>query len=176
MEYLHWKDIEGKWNNEPDVLEMDGKGCHMIVLRSPLLGNLNGYVGVNINHPLFLKDMNHKSMNDIWVHGGITFTGKGGEIPHAPFKKNYWYIGFDTAHAMDLVPSMVAMRQSVPELNELKIDLPDFFNQEKYRDLNYVSDQVNQLAVQVDKVKESIGSKPINHKKMYKSLRKHMGK
>jgi hypothetical protein len=172
MDIKSWRDIEGKWNDEPDVLELEGKGYHMVVLRNPEMGNLNGYVGININHPLFSLGYNDNKMYNIWVHGGLTFAGMGGDIPFAPFKKTYWYFGFDTAHAMDLIPSMIAMRESIPALKGMESTFSGLVPRDTYRDLNYVSDQVNQLVEQLKEITRLQPDHRVNHKKMYRKLHK----
>jgi hypothetical protein len=65
-------------------------------------GYANGYVAVPEGHPLYGKD--YDDLNGIWVHGGLTYSGKmvpyhydfellDGELP-----QEYWCFGFDTAH------------------------------------------------------------------------------
>jgi len=60
----------------------------------------NGYVAIPPSHPLWGVD--YSDVNDIDVHGGLTYselkiphmTGKGfSDIP-----SNYWVFGFDTSH------------------------------------------------------------------------------
>lgn len=171
MDIMGWRDLQGKWNNEPDILELDNRGYHMVVLRNPMMGNLNGYVGVNINHPSFGLHYDHKKMDHVMVHGGITYAGNGGYMPFAPFKRNYWYFGFDTAHAGDLVPQLTLINHSIPELGEL-MERFESLMKPTYRDLNYVSDQVNALTEQLQLIKQLEPDHKINHKKMYKKLHK----
>lgn len=165
MQMISWKDIDGKWNDEPDILELEGKGYHMVVLRHREFGTLNGYVGVNIHHPAFGTDYDQKKVNGIMVHGGLTFSALGSSMHEAPFKKNFWYFGFDTAHAFDLVPSMIALKQSIPTLANMAKD-------DTYRDLNYVSDYVNKLKDQLQDIAASSPDHKINHKKIYRKLNK----
>jgi hypothetical protein len=108
----------GPWNNEPDkarwVDEATGFDC--IVLRHPRHGNLNGYVGVPVGHPLYGQDYDAAYERvDIQVHGGLTFAGAASEpdvdeefrrTPHPDRPQDVWWFGFDCAHAWDLSPTM----------------------------------------------------------------------
>lgn len=97
------------------------------------LGHLCGYVGVPRSHPwygLFCDNI------DVRVHGGLTYCGE--ELPKRNRLKPYphdtrlaiWWIGFDCAHAGDLVPGS-RLRGGV------------------YRDRDYVFKQIERLVEQV---------------------------
>jgi hypothetical protein len=91
----------GPWDNEPDF---DQFKCHEMtcaLIRSPL-GSWCGYVGVDAHHPLFGCTTAEADMA-LHVHGGVTFTGIG--------RNHRWLIGFDCAHAYDLIPSLPASCQ-----------------------------------------------------------------
>ncbi|MGG1147008.1 hypothetical protein [Bacillus wiedmannii] len=138
--------VKPKWETEPDFkLIHEGNGFHVFVFRNMQMGNLNGYVGVDRTHPWFAETMDGKASN-LRVHGGITFASKGGWHEH--FKKKYWYFGFDTAHFMDLVPAMDAMRRNVT------FAFDSFMQHGEYRDMEYVTDEVNSLLVQLEAIKE----------------------
>jgi hypothetical protein len=160
MNSASWRDIKGKWNNEPDLIELEEKGYHMFAKRHSTMGNLNGYVGVNINNPLFGVDYNKM---DVEVHGGLTFSSLGGHV--SVFKKNYWYFGFDTAHYMDLVPSMVAMNKAFEGLFEME-------SHDTYRDLNYVTNELNVLLEQIKQIVDRHPIYKVNHKGIYRKLHK----
>lgn len=59
------------------------------------LGHRCGYVGVPKGHPMFGRDYN-KCIEDIDCHGGLTYSGFRDDN-----SKEYWYFGFDCAHADD---------------------------------------------------------------------------
>lgn len=59
------------------------------------LGYRCGYVGVPKGHPMFGRDYN-KCIEDIDCHGGLTYSGFRDDN-----SKEYWYFGFDCAHADD---------------------------------------------------------------------------
>lgn len=72
------------------------------------------------------------------VHGGITFAGQWHD-PDDPDAGDLWWIGFDTGHCFDLVPSFTAD----PEL--ARIHGPET----QYRDYPYVRAEVESLAQQL---------------------------
>jgi hypothetical protein len=156
-----------QWDNEPEFVDVEGNGYHLVVLRSHM-GNLNGYVGVNRQHPWFGKHYDDRSLWGIQVHGGLTFCGKAFR---QGMKGKYWYFGFDTAHAFDLVPELEAIkkRHDIPSFD----DLFGMFEQKiAYRDINYVSKEVNDLFLQLKEVKDKNPNYKFNHKREYKRLGK----
>jgi hypothetical protein len=72
----------------------------------------NGYIGVPSDHPWFGVDYDeiHAAHDDLRVHGGLTYSDhyNCGEKCE---DKNYWWVGFDTAHECD-----------GPHLNEAYVD------------------------------------------------------
>lgn len=127
-------------------------GLNCWIRRGPL-GNLCGYVGVNTSHPAYgytywtynndgkpVTDKIALRINKIQVHGGLTYSEKEGGL---------WWFGFDCAHLHDLSPSMEAMRKDMYEGREL----PSFCKDEIYRNIEYVTKEVQDLAKQLSKVK-----------------------
>ena len=94
----------------------------------------NGYVRIPENHPCFGK--RYDDIEDIDVHGGLTYGGD-----HFPSYTNrtkedaYWWFGFDCGHAYDRIP---------------RIHSPFHyrFEQDVYRDKDYVKNEVTKLAKQ----------------------------
>lgn len=129
--------MAGPWYDEPDkahwVDETTGLDCLIVRNR---LGALCGYVGVPPAHPWHGKDY-----DDVYadVHGGLTYADRCQEdeehgichLPEPGRPDDVWWLGFDCAHAGDLVPG--AGRVSPYET---------------YRELNYVRDEVARLARQ----------------------------
>ena len=126
-------------------------------------GHINGYVKANT-----LEDMEayaysinfddihlwtperverQKKMNDVCVHGGITFTGKFKDID------GYW-IGFDTAHAGDdfnldlVVAEMCKTQQDAADLIEQQ-GYRTHMESDIFRDETYVRAQCEELATQL---------------------------
>ena len=65
--------------------------------RHETMGHLCGYVKVPTSSPLYDCDEDDPSIEPLHVHGGITYAGDLGT-------PGEWWIGFDCAHAGDLVP------------------------------------------------------------------------
>jgi hypothetical protein len=136
--------IEGnEWDLEPSMQSVEGDGYHVMVVRHPHLKTLNGYVGVDRSHPWFGEHFDNSKLRNVIVHGGLTFSQKGG---FDNFKKKYWYLGFDTSHAGDLIPSMIdiAKKHGIPSLTK---------SYETYRNFDYVLQQTVNLLEQVKEAK-----------------------
>ena len=58
----------------------------------------NGYVAISKNHPHFGK--HYHDLNNIHVHGGLTFSG-GSIHGQPPNTKGMWIFGFNTHHYPD---------------------------------------------------------------------------
>lgn len=69
-----WQTTEDRhqpWFNEPDEVAFLARGYRAALKRS-LMGNLCGYIAVDVEHPWFgRKDLD----SQINVHGGVTYTG-----------------------------------------------------------------------------------------------------
>lgn len=137
----------GEWDDEPDICEWEYKGLTLRIRRNEL-GNLCGYVGVNDTHPYFSLDMDDKRLDHIGVHGGITFGGlHGDEIA----KTDLWFIGFDCAHAGDLIPfsqgsALFPNSKLKEELEEAKRQL---YGGDTYKDIKWVKKETERLADQL---------------------------
>lgn len=89
--------------SEETDFEVSGYKCKIIF--NDDLGMMKwfcGYVAIPNSHPAAGKD--YDSI-DVRVHGGLTFSKKGGEDPRWPDKNLYW-VGFDCAHGGDYTGSM----------------------------------------------------------------------
>lgn len=111
----------GVWETEPDRKEwVDAEtGYDCLATRGPT-GSWCGYVGVKPDHPAYGRsyykseyDLDEvesglaaklspvqRQINDISVHGGLTWASQGDEIRTPGL---YWF-GFDCAHAGDFSP------------------------------------------------------------------------
>ena len=140
--------LRGPWDDEPDKKQWKDEttGLPCLIVRGPS-GALCGYVGVTEGHPFFQR--NYSDL-DLEAHGGLTFAsscmherpGIGKErlvchIPEDEESDNVWWLGFDCAHYMDLCPAHGADRWSSGGM-------------EKYRDFAYVTQQVTNLARQIE--------------------------
>lgn len=110
----------GEWVEEADITEIEYLGYEVRVVRifmeEPFAkvkayfgGHLCGYVKIPQSHPYFGK-------KDIYLdcHGGLTFNEAHEE---------HW-AGFDCGHSGDYIPSTEHMRNTMPELIELKKKFP----------------------------------------------------
>ena len=130
MELQELKKIMKK---EGDLKVFEYEGYQCCVLRGPL-GALNGYVALDNNHILYGA---HYDNDEVIVHGGLTFS----KYPpiHMPFPKSFkdkWVLGFDCAHACDVVPK------------NLELGLC-FSGSGIYRDMEYVENEIKRLVNQL---------------------------
>lgn len=135
----------GPWKDEPDrefwIDEETGYPC--LIRRQNILGFWCGYIGISKENPLFEKKYEEESYDEIEVHGGITYSkhcdgNQNLGICHPSEDGDHvWWIGFDCAHAYDLLPST-----DIYSLNVV------------YRDINYVKNEVKNLARQLRNMEE----------------------
>jgi len=129
-----------EWEGEPNrkhwVDEATGLDC--LILRGPVR-SLCGYVGVPDDHPWHGMDYNCPAIENLDVHGGITYADAcSGRICHGtehgdkPAHEHVWWFGFDCAHAGDLVPN-----------------LGKITDDEVYRNIAYVEAHCAKLATQL---------------------------
>lgn len=140
---------DGPWQDEPDKRQWQDPATGLACLIVRNHGAWCGYVGVPEGHPAHGKGYDDTGLLE--VHGGITFAGAcshGAEdsaICHKPGPgepDTVWWIGFDCNHAFDLDPERVARYRD-------RGDLWKPMGDEVYRDINYVTDEVTQLAAQL---------------------------
>lgn len=106
--------VSKEWIDEPNILEFESHGFRCFIIRNPILLNLLGYIEIPANHPWHNKELDYL----LFPHGGITYDSafhpSGNATPQyiAP-GKNRW-IGFDCAHAQDLIPGLTMFRTEIP--------------------------------------------------------------
>lgn len=83
------------------VLQWTHCGLNCLIRYVEHMGTYNGYVGVPIDHPYFEQDYHSEGIENLEVHGGVTYTGFWEDL-----NDGLWYIGFDTAHYTDITPIM----------------------------------------------------------------------
>lgn len=118
--------LERVIKQEGNEKEFVYQGYECMILRVEGLGHLCGYVRIPYNSPL--KDLGYDV--DFDVHGGITYNGT---FKHKG-KEGHW-IGFDTAHCMDL--SLYQLEKGYATDNLF------------YRDMNYVTLEIQKLVHQI---------------------------
>jgi hypothetical protein len=118
--------LQAPWLYEPDKLTFNYKGYACLIKRTPL-GVLNGYVDI----PMSIADsLDPGFLERLTVHGGITYSAKDDDDAHR--------IGFDCAHAGDLVPGLMCGTY-------------------EYRNIDYVKKEIEGL---VDQIQTSLGHRP----------------
>lgn len=130
----------GPWVDEPDHVEWRHAGFVCMIHRNEM-GVLCGYVGVPEGHPWHGQGYDRV---DAQVHGGLTYADHcAGHICHVPEEgepDSVWWLGFDCAHAGDLLPRATRLFAG-----------RDHFNGDTYKDVVYVKAEVQELAEQAAK-------------------------
>lgn len=153
---------EGPWNSEPDREEFKHAGLDCLIQRNRW-GVWCGYVGVPKGHPVYGKGYDDPKVEDISVHGGLTYSAEcSGHICHVTEDaddKVHWF-GFDCGHAGDYNPGMIEndklVRKFMKEEGrsdllsslDVSVDLARMFHG-VYRDQAYATEETKQLAVQL---------------------------
>jgi hypothetical protein len=150
-----WTELDPRpWETEPDKVfwfdEVTGYDCCMIRTN---LGIWCGYVAVDSSHILYKSRYNELDFPYLDVHGGVTYSGFGHPAPGGtitpqslcPYPElnvhtydEHWWIGFDCAHAGDLIPGIAVMSLYLP-----------FLSHAHYHDINAVYYQTCNLALQL---------------------------
>lgn len=135
----------GPWQDEPDKKQWLDKFTHLPCMIRRANGAWCGYVGVPRSHPLFES----QNLDDLNVHGGVTFSGKcrpGDEndaichVVDPGEDDDVFWIGFDCNHAWDIDPER-AVRELALGLLSRADDV--------YRDQQYVEGECLKLARQL---------------------------
>lgn len=126
-----------QWSNEPDYAVYLDKvtGLDYVIKRIPPTGHLCGYVIIPDGKKV---DFTSDIIEDLEVHGGITFTEPVEWYTdiESGFKCDY-ALGFDCAHAGDLKPLDLTMGSVDGWI---------------YRDINYVQNECKKLARQIKNI------------------------
>ena len=128
-----WDALNFAWLTEPDNLQLEANGYQCEIKRVPSLLHLCGYVTVPTTHPCHAK---HCDEVDVNVHGGLTY---------AKTDDYGTTFGFDCSHLGDLVPGMLRYAGGAA----MALEYGD-----AYRDIAYVTAQINWLAQQLHDYKE----------------------
>lgn len=72
-------------------------GCRLVVAMHERLWHRCGYVGLPEGHPLHGIQCDH--VEDVAVHGGLTFSGQAASLGWPD--DGLWYLGLDCAHLGD---------------------------------------------------------------------------
>lgn len=159
IDKAEWGD--GPWVSEPDKIQwIDATtGFDCLIVRSPAMGNLCGYVGVPPNHPCHGAHYDDVRVTDTDgdinypdVHGGLTYAGACWEnapedsgichVPESGRLEDVWWLGFDCMHAWDIGPAMASRERALGLDNWTE-------PRSSYRDVGYVWRETERLAVQL---------------------------
>ena len=130
--------INPEWETEPDRVEFEHLGFPCLIRRVQHIGSLCGYVAVPPGHPWHGQSQDDIE-DDIEIHGGLSYASKSREEwchKDKPELNDYWWLGFDCAHAWDILPVILSIS---PRLAD---------SQSKYRNIAYVTKQCEKLAKQ----------------------------
>ena len=109
------------------------------VVRHNQYGHLNGYVFLPEGHPVYGIDLDDAIIMHTECHGGLTYASK------SPVNES-WIIGFDCNHAWDIRPC---------DLVRKKDSLYYPHGDQVYRNLDYVKENVKELAHQMHEIANS---------------------
>lgn len=115
-------------------------GLPAMIILTPM-GSHCGYVGVPPEHPAHGMDYDQPLLEDIEVHGGLTYASK----PPLQEGSDYWALGYDCAHLGDLVPS-ISTALNVYRMFDEGIEGA---NGDVWRDEAYCTGQCESLAEQL---------------------------
>lgn len=148
-------EIKKLWEHEPSSRSWSAYGLPCMVRRGGL-GVWCGYVGVKSEHPYYGRKCNDI---DIDVHGGLTFGeyGDGGEWP-----ADYYWLGFDCGHFLDILPGLESIWTEHPELWEIDNEtITKYFPEAQYRDFSYVVAETNALAECLSAIQKGGGTSDV---------------
>lgn len=142
----------GLWDEEPDRAYWHDAttGLPCLASRSPTSGAWCGYVAVKQDHPWYGLDHQADALNDLDVHGGLTYSDCQGVGPTQPYADhielwNSWWFGFDCAHCYDVLPMWLAHYNVIAQHYLAQITSRGW---NQYRTLEYVQGQCTLLAAQ----------------------------
>jgi hypothetical protein len=131
---------------EGDAREFEHAGYHCLIFRNPAAGYLSGFVGIPSTHPYY--DVDHDTVEDIEVHGGLQYSGP--QVEHGKERPDHWYLGFDCNQFDDLC------LRDLLQLDAISFGLK---RSASYKSMPYVESEVRRLAEQL---------KAAEHKRVYR--------
>lgn len=151
MEKHEYEELVELIKSEGDERRFKYKGYECVIKRVPEMLHLCGYIKIPKGHALYGDKDEEYGLLDIPVHGGVTFNGDLEE------DGGFW-IGFDCAHAGDLVPMM----EFFIEKQNLAVDRltgisqrGSYIREDTYRDMVYVAQNIRDM---VDFIEEKLGN------------------
>lgn len=149
LEKLNSHNIKGPWQHEPHYLAWKHSGLDCLIVRNAEMFFLCGYVGVPSDHPYY--GMGYDDVDDgLRVHGGLTYANAGKGIYLGP--GDLWWLGFDCGHFQDEIPAMQMVTRGMRSGPAMRNAEPAW--EIKYKTINFVEDQVDQLAEQLARLRK----------------------
>lgn len=149
-------ELAKKIAKEGNKKEFVYKGYKCLIFRNPDMQFLCGYVELPKGHRYYKKLYDNIPIK---VHGGLTFSGDGMRYPDFIQQKDKWYIGFDCAHAWDLLPTYHRDELTNTMLKSMTGILEGYSDERgnTYKDMEFCTKEckkiVNQL-IKIEKEKE----------------------
>lgn len=139
---------DGPWQSEPDCKEWTHLGFRCLILRNMhVSGVLCGYIAVPPGHP-----WHGTGGDDVETHWGITFSGRL-SLPGLSEEEALamWFLGFDCGHHMDAQPMLDAVLDTIIPNRSRSLG-------GEYRDLDYVTQTVEDLARQAHEAANNLAT------------------
>lgn len=131
----------GEWDSEPDIVKLIDERYYPYLIRRghDSMGHLCGYAGVPESSPLWGK--HYDSVQNFEVE--LTFAGTMWEM--SPL---IWWLGWDHAHHMDLVPGMTQYKLGTSST---------------YKNIQYVISEIETISIQLKVIEKMyVASEIIN--------------
>ena len=107
-------------------------------MNSSWQGFIDGYIKIPIGHPWFGLGYDAEELSGVEVHGGLTYANSELRTPEGYIAG--WWLGFDTAHAGDLSPSVDGHN----------------FSGDTYKDMEFVMSELVNLARQAKEATDNV--------------------
>lgn len=164
----------GAWSSEPNFVFYFENGYPCLIIRMQTTGHLCGYVGIPKERAATYAKNSYSDFatnaTGIDVHGDITFFGSRDAFLEPEHQNKYIFMGFDCAHAGDLVPSLIKFNKAMQKIEKAKeriLGKPSFLKKfalklksktgitlrkriETYKDINFVKKQITRIIDQLE--------------------------
>jgi hypothetical protein len=134
----------GPWDDEPDWLQWpeEQTGFVCLILRSPRMGYLCGYVGVPRGAPAWGLEDREARRRGVECHGDVTYSDDRPpcEAGSSLLPPGLWWLGFHCSNASDAFPGLDGIGMGIPGM--------------EYRALGHVRAECEGLARQLAALKK----------------------
>lgn len=137
---------DNEWLTEQNLKEFTYKGVNCLIVRNSIFKHLNGYIECQ-------DDAMKEKLRDLTAHGSWTYEEK--RNPTSNKKSSHVWIGFDCAHANDLLPGISELlnheefKNLSKELSRIELLLNSDAKNKTYRNMAYVEKTIKDLIDQV---------------------------